>query len=220
MLIRKIDMSILKYLLTFLPSCIKIGCYRAMGAEIGANCRIGFSLIDVKELKMGDNVFIGHFNILRRLKKLSLESGSRVDNFNWISGAGVGDFKLGLNSAITKFHRLEASSDITIGNNSIIAGLFSQFITHGSRPTNIDDFRGISIGDWCYIGSSSRFVPGSGVGNYTFVGMGAVITKSFTDNCVLIAGNPATVNKNLLQNDAYFNREYLPHDHHLKSYKG
>jgi acetyltransferase-like isoleucine patch superfamily enzyme len=213
-------MFILKIFLLFMPNRIKISCYRSMGAEIGGNCKIGFSLIDVEDLQIGDNVLIGHFNVLRRLKRLTLGSGSRVDHFNWISGAGRGVFKLGRNSAITKFHRIDASSNFIIGSNSIIAGLFSQFITHGSTPRNIDDFRSISIGDWCYIGSSSRFVPGSGIGDYTFVGMGAVVTKHFKDSCVLLAGNPATVKKTLSQEDAYFNRSYLPHDHHSISYKG
>ena len=79
---------------------------------------------------------------------------------------------------------------------------------------------GKSLGDWCYIGSNSRFVPGSGVGYYTFVGMETVLTKSFTENCVLIAGNPSSIKKMLSQKEAYFDRKYLPHDHHLKSYKG
>ena len=213
-------MTILKYLLIIMPNPIKIMFYRMMGAKVGKNCRIGLSIIDSEKIEIGDNVYIGHFNILWRLKKLKLESGSRVNNFNWITGAREGIFILGRNSAVTRLHYIEASSNITIGNNSIIAGRSSHFISHGITPSNLDERLQIVIGNWCYIGSSSRFVPGSGVSDYTFVGMSAVVTKNIKDNYVLIAGSPAVVKKILSPKDVYFSRAYLPHDHHLKSYKG
>lgn len=210
----------LKYLMVFMPSAIKILYYRAKGAKIGKKCRIGMSLIEAERLEMGDHVHIGHFNLMWRLKSLKLETGSRLTSMNWLTGARMGSFRLGRNSAITRFHFLEASGNIDIGANTIIAGRNSHFFTHGISSTNLDDVRPITIGDWCYIGSSSRFVPGSGVSYGTFVGMGSVVTKNLEDKYVLVAGVPAMVKKKLSSNDVYFDRPFMPHAHHPVEYKG
>lgn len=210
----------LKYLIALMPSRLKIIFYRLLGARIGNNCYIGFSIIDAENLEIGENVYIGHLNLLWRLKELKFEPGSRLTMFNWITGGRQGSFLLGRNSAITRLHFIEASSDIRIGSNSIIAGRSSHFLTHGISATNLDDQRPITIGNWCYIGSSSRFVPGSGVSDYTFVGMGSVVTKNFQDKYVLIAGSPSVVKKILSPDAVYFNRDHLSHSHHPKTYKG
>ena len=193
---------------------------RLLGAKIGKNCYIGFSIISAEHIEIGDHVFIGHFNLLWRLKELNFETGSRLTMFNWITGGRTGSFYLGRNSAITRFHFIEASATIKIGDNSIIAGRNSHLFSHGISPTNLDDMRSIKIGKWCYIGSSSRFIPGSGVGDYTFVGMGSVVTKNYDDNYVLIAGSPAVIKKRFSKDSIYWNRDYLPHEHQPSGYKG
>jgi len=210
----------LKYLIAFMPSKIKVIIFRLLGAKIGNNCFIGFSIVDAENLEIGDNVYIGHFNLLWRLKELKLETGSALVMFNWITGGRTGNFYLGRNSGITRFHFIEASSDVRIGKNCIVAGRSSHFFSHGISSTNLDDQRPITIGDWCYIGSSSRFVPGSSVSDYTFVGMNSVVTKNFQEKYVLLAGCPAVVKKKLSPTAVYFNRDYMPHSHHPKIYKG
>lgn len=204
----------IKFLLLFLPSKLKISIYRLLGAKIGKNSYIGFSIISADKIEIGECVYIGHFNLIWRLKNLELKSGSRIGQFNWVTGASSGSLTIGNNSAVTRFHFLESSADIIMGNNSIIAGRSSHFITHGLTPTSREDLRSIHISDWCYIGSSVRFVPGVFISDHSFVGMGAVVTKRFNEPYVLIAGNPAQVKKKLTKNDAYFSRDYLDHEHH------
>ena len=210
----------LKYLIALMPSALKIAVLRRRGARIGKNCRIGMTLVDAKRIHLGDNVQIASFNLMHRLDALEMGTGSRMNGFNWITGAGTGTFSVGLNSAITRLHFFEASASISIGDNTIIAGRNSHFFTHGISSTNLDDMRPIQIGSWCYIGSSSRFVPGAQVAKGTFVGMGSVVTKAFADEFVLVAGGPAVVKKQLSPNDVYFDRPFLPHDHHPAGYKG
>lgn len=210
----------LKYIIALLPSTLKIACYRAMGAKIGKNCHIGFTLIHAKKIEIGDNVQIASFNLIHRLDEFILKSGSRLNGFNWITGAGTGSFYLGGNSAITRLHFFEASASIFINDNTIIAGRNSHFFTHGISSTNLDDMRPVRIGSWCYIGSSVRFVPGAEVADGTFVGMGAVVTKKFTETYVMIGGSPAVVKKKLSPGDVYFDRPFLPHAHHRKDYDG
>lgn len=203
-----------------LPSRIKIFLLRKMGARIGTGCYIGLSIIQARQIEIGENVHVASFNLIHRLDALKLGDGSRLNGFNWITGATTGSLLVGRNSAITRFHFFEASGDVRIGENTIIAGRNSHFFTHGISSKNLDDIKPIEIGPWCYIGSSSRFVPGSGVGRGTFVGMGSVVTKPFKDEYVLIAGNPAEVRKKLSRNDVYFSRAFLPHDHHPPYYNG
>ena len=204
----------LSILVLFLPSPLKILFLRAAGHKVGENCHIGFSIINARTVCLGDNTFIGHFNLIWRLEELRLMEGSIIETLNWITGGGRGAFVLGENSAATMLHFFEASSGITIGSNTIIGGRGSIFYTHGITPVNLDDGRAIKIGDWCYIGAVARFVPGTGLADHSFVGMGSVVTKKFDDSYVLLAGCPARVRKNIPANASYFNRTHMSHSHH------
>lgn len=211
---------VLKYLLLLLPNQVKIWLLRRMGARIGNGCYIGASILDAKEIDLGDAVRIGHFNLVHRLCRLRMGTGSRINDFNWITGANTGGLTVGANSAITRLHFFEASGSIHIEDNSIVAGRSSHFFTHGITPTNLDDVRPIVVGPWCYVGSSSRFVPGSSIARGTFVGMGSVVTRRCEEEYVLIAGAPARVRKKLSPQDPYFSRAFLSHDHHPSGYDG
>lgn len=206
--------------IALMPSKLKIFILRRLGARIGNDCYIGLSLITAREIIIGDYVYIAGFNLIHRLNIFYFGDGSRINGFNWITGANIGSFFLGRNSAVTRLHFFEASGDIYIYENSIIAGRGTHFFTHGISSTNLDNIRSIVIGPWCYIGSSSRFVPGSAVDCGTFVGMGSVLTKPFNEEFVVIAGNPARIRKHLSHEDAYFSRLFLPHAHHPAKYSG
>lgn len=207
-------------LCALLPSPVKIFLLRLAGAKIGRGCYIGLTIIDAQKIELGDHVQIASFNLIHRLSHLVMHSGSRMNGFNWITGARNGSFYVGRNSAITRFHFFEASASILVDHDTIIAGRGSHFFTHGISSTDLEDLRSIRIGPWCYVGSSSRFVPGSGIARGTFVGMGSVVTRRIEDQYVLIAGSPAIARKQLSANDVYFSRAFLPHDHHPKGYDG
>ncbi len=202
--------------LALLPSRLKIALLRARGARIGKGCYIGMSVIDVKRLVMGDHVRIGSFNLLHRLPDLVMESGSKIEAMNWVTGAGAGALYLGLNSSIRRLHFFEASGTVRIGSNTIIAGRNSLFFTHGQSPASINDVRPIEIGDWCYIGAAARFLPGAGVSDHCFVAMGAVVTKMHRDRYVVVGGSPARVVKEIAVDATYFQRDRLVHGHHPK----
>lgn len=202
------------------PSGMKIVLLRMLGYKIGKKCYIGYSLILSKDVMIGDYVSIGHFNLIWNLISLKMLNGSRVGSFNWITGGGIGNLTIKLNSSIRRFHFLEASGSIVIGNNSILAGRSSHFFTHGLSPSNLDDVRPIIINDWCYIGSGVKIVPGVNIPDGCFVGMGSVVTKSFSEDYKLIAGNPAMVKKTLNKGDIYYRRSFMKHRHHPEEYIG
>ena len=115
---------------------------------------------------------------------------------------------------------LISAKKISVGNNCIIAGRYSQFFTHSITPTNLYDRRAIAIGDWCYIGSAVRVVPGCTIPDYSFVGMGSVITRSFEESYLLHAGAPAIIKKKLAKESIFFNRTHHRQPHHPLDYKG
>lgn len=86
---------------------------------------------------------------------------------------------------------------VEIGDNVTIA-FGVDLLTHDNSVIkcglNATDYFGrIIIGDDCFIGAKSTILPGVTLGNRTIVGTGSVVTKSFPDGNVVIAGNPAKV---------------------------
>lgn len=55
----------------------------------------------------------------------------------------------------------------------------------------------IRIGRRCWLGMGSKVLPGVTLGDFTIVGAGAVVTKSFPAGYCVIAGNPARVIREL-----------------------
>lgn len=55
----------------------------------------------------------------------------------------------------------------------------------------------IIIGKHCWLGKGATILPEVVLGDFTIVGAGAVVSKSFKDGYCVIAGNPATKIKEL-----------------------
>lgn len=88
-------------------------------------------------------------------------------------------------------------SYITIGKGTMIARNVG-LITSNHDPQNLQHHikgKDITIGNKCWIGMNSVILPGVILGDDTIVGAGAVVTKSFPEGHVIIAGNPAQIIK-------------------------
>ena len=203
-----------------LPNWLKIPVLRAFGSRIGKGCYIGFSILNVSRIDLGDHVRIGHFNLIHSLSELVLETGSKIESMNWISGGGKGKLLLGRNASIRRLHALECSGTVQIGANSILAGRGTLIYTHSAAPREVTVTRGVSIGDWCYIGAAARFLPGASVAKGTFVGMGAVVARQHGEEYVVLAGSPAAIRRQLSPDEPYFERPFKAHGHHPEGYKG
>lgn len=55
----------------------------------------------------------------------------------------------------------------------------------------------VHIGKYCWIGAGAKIMPGVELGDWTIVAAGAVVTKSFPEGHVILAGVPAKVIKEL-----------------------
>lgn len=91
------------------------------------------------------------------------------------------------------------NAKIYIGKGSYIAPNVG-IITANHDIYNIDkhrDGKDVIIGNKCWIGMNVVILPGVELGENTIVGAGSVVTKSFPDGNVVIAGNPAKIIREL-----------------------
>lgn len=209
----------LSLLLLLLPSRAKIILLRVLGYSVEKSAYIGFSYIRVRNLTMADDAFIGHGNVINNLEYLELRRGSRINRWNKFSSSPFykGRFILGENASISLRHYFDVCDTFIVGSNTIIAGHRSTFFTHSKGIDRVDYTAAIGIGDWCYVGSNVNFVPGAKIGSYSFIGMGATVTRDFSSQqYVLLAGNPAMIKKKINPDSSYFQQKKITHPHHGK----
>lgn len=85
------------------------------------------------------------------------------------------------------------NADIFIGRGSYIAQNVG-IITQNHDPVDLDkhlDAKDVILGDRCWVGMNSVLMPGVILGNGTIVGAGSIVTRSFQEGNILIAGIPA-----------------------------
>jgi acetyltransferase-like isoleucine patch superfamily enzyme len=70
-------------------------------------------------------------------------------------------------------------------NVGIISGNHDVYDLRSPVPSSV------RIGAFCWLGMNSVVLPGVVLGDFTIVGAGAVVTKSFSDGHCVIGGNPA-----------------------------
>lgn len=84
------------------------------------------------------------------------------------------------------------NAHIYIGNYTFIApNVIMPGRNHNIYNIKKHDDGGIKIGNYCWVGANSVILPNVELGEHTVVGAGSVVTKSFRDGYVVIAGNPA-----------------------------
>ncbi len=212
------------FLLMFFPSKIKIIIYRyVFKYRIHSSARIGITLINVKMLELGKNSTIGHFNIIKSLDLVCLKDNSSIAHFNWITGFPTNTNSLHFShqpnriasltmlrhSAITSRHIIDCTNAIKIGSFSTIAGFRSQFLTHSMDLKKCrQDSKPIHIGNYCFVGTQSVFLPGATIPDYSVVAACSMVKDKFDSSYSVYAGDPAKkVNKHAITEYKYFSRE-------------
>ncbi len=114
---------------------------------------------------------------------------------------------------------IQSEGKIYIGDYTQIAanvGIISANHSVYDNRTH-SEARDIKIGSYCWIGMNSIVLPGVELGDFTIVGAGAVVTKSFPDGYCIIAGNPARKIRELEYKQCVKHRSkheyngYIPH---------
>lgn len=215
-------------LVAMLPSFLKIPFYRLVYRyQIGKGVRIGFSpLLGVRRCRIGDHVRIGSFNLFYRIADLEIGEHAQIGFLNLFRGGEririgsyatilrhntfnsiiEGDFldpvssllELGTGAVVTTGHWLDFSDFIQIGAHAIVGGRNSSFWTHNRQRT-----RPITIGCHTYLGSEIRVAPGVEIPPFSIVALGSVLTGELTRPRVLIGGNPASITRDLREQDLF-----------------
>ena len=179
--------------------------------HIASTARIGFSLVIADKITMSDGAKIGHLNLVK-CRTLNMGEDSHIKNVNIIRGVydvslanqavinhsntivnslnipslnqafTIPELKIGYNSIIGVKHFLDMTANITIGENSILAGRSSELWTHAFYHQHTGSGRymirgAINIGNNCYIGSHVIFNCGVSVADTATVAAGAIVSK-------------------------------------------
>ena len=207
----------------FFPWRLKRFIYkRFFHYDIHPSSKIGYSLVNVKYLRMGPNSKIGHLNVIKGLTEVTMAEHASVGSLNWIFGfplnTGSAHFAdeidrtpkliIGEHSAITNRHLIDCTNTVTLGRFATFAGFRSQILTHSISSIESRQRSGtVSIGDFTFVGTASVILPNSALPNYSVLGAGAVLNKKYTEEYQLYAGNPARPIKQLDKNSEYFKRK-------------
>ena len=188
---------ILAVIIALMPlNIVRVGLYRFLFNYKLESSKIGWlTILNINTLYM-TSASIGSFNIFTGPMDVKMALNSRIGLFNYFKcGAWAvqseysHELILEHKAGISIQHYFDVAGRIYLGKKSIIAGVRSQFWTHGGTSENVD----IYIGDNCYIGSGTKFSPGTKISDDSLVAMGSVVTKEFEKRNVLIAGVPAKI---------------------------
>uniref|UniRef100_UPI004048ACAF acyltransferase n=1 Tax=Algoriphagus sp. TaxID=1872435 RepID=UPI004048ACAF len=90
----------------------------------------------------------------------------------------------------------QANNGIKLGKNCLIApGVKIISSNHDYITKNIVLEKPIFIGDDVWIGTNVVILPGVTIGSNVVIGAGSIVTKSFEQGNIVLAGNPASIIK-------------------------
>jgi acetyltransferase-like isoleucine patch superfamily enzyme len=94
---------------------------------------------------------------------------------------------------INAFNGIKIGDYTNVGPNVGIISSNHDFVNNDAHR----DGDPIEIGSFCWMGMGAVILPGVKLADFTIVGAGAIVTKSFPDGYCVIAGNPARIIKYL-----------------------
>lgn len=170
-------------------------------------------LLNVGCLTLREGATVGLMTTLRDLRTVELGRGAVFGNFNWVTATEVLSYqsprastiKLGEGAAVTSRHYIDCSGGVEVGRFSTVAGVRSVFVSHGIDVDTCEQVVSpISIGEFCLVSSTVRFVPGVSVADRCLVAMGSVVARNLDEPDYLYAGVPAEKKRSIAGH--YFSR--------------
>jgi acetyltransferase-like isoleucine patch superfamily enzyme len=193
----------LAILISLLPlNGLRVLGYRLLGYHI-QDSHVGFGTIIAVDEAFIESSKIGPLNIFVGPMKVHIHRGTSIGNRNefvcgyWVlrdeykSAQYLHSLEICDDALITSRHYFDLSGSLILGERSWIAGIDSQFWTHGAGIKERD----VRIGSDCYLGSAVRFSPGSSIGDNVVVAMGSVVSGPLPESNALVGGVPAKVLK-------------------------
>lgn len=137
------------------------------------------------------------------LRQTGAKVGENVRICSSVMFVGTGSLEIGDNTWIGHRCIISTSSSIKIGSDCDIApNVYIGNGTHQITPdrkriADIEISEDIIIGNGCWLCAGSMVLPGVTIQEKSVVAAGAVVTKSQSENMVLLAGIPARIKKHL-----------------------
>lgn len=137
------------------------------------------------------------------LKRTGAKVGKNVRICSSALFVGTGHLEIGNNTWIGHRCIISTSSSIKIGSDCDIApNVYIGNGTHQITPdrkriADIEISEDIIIGNGCWLCAGSMVLPGVTIQEKSVVAAGAVVTKSQSENMILLAGIPARIKKHL-----------------------
>lgn len=128
--------------------------------------------------------------ILKCIYYFSKNKEEKINNYFRNKGVKIGkNCKIYSNIITSESYLVTIKNNVTISNDV-------QLITHDNsiikiNPDFTDVFGEIIIEDDVFIGARTLLLPGIKLAKGVIVGSGSVVTKSFLEENIIIAGNPA-----------------------------
>lgn len=152
-------------------------------AKIGENVVFepGALVFHPEKIEIGDNVYIGHYAIIKGYyrNKMKIGSGTWIGQQAFLHSAG--GLTIGKNVGIGPHVKILTSFHKSTGRDSPV--LHNEIV-----------FRPVVIGEGSDIGTGAIILPGVTIGKNSIIGAGAVVTKNIPPSSITV-GNPAKVIK-------------------------
>lgn len=175
---------------------------RLLGWDVHPTAAIGLSLfLGVDHLQVGERAQVGHFNVFRNLRSVSIGGYAEIGQLNWFSagrpfldegGEGIGVVRIGAHAAVTSRHYVDCSGGVELGDFALIAGVRSVVLTHFIDVTiNRQRVAGVRVGERTVVSSSVTVLPGTDIPPRSQIAAGAVVRGALEEPERLYAGVPA-----------------------------
>ena len=137
------------------------------------------NIINPENLKIADNVFIGHYNLLDASNRITIGEGCQISNF---------------------------ISILTHSSHQSVRLYGKHYIEHNGRHKGYITGE-VIIGKYSFIGAHSVIMPGSKIGKGSLVTAYTLVKGEFPDFAI-ITGNPAQVVGDTREKDSKLLNEY------------
>jgi acetyltransferase-like isoleucine patch superfamily enzyme len=114
---------------------------------------------------------------------------------------------------------IQAINGIKIGDYTQIAANVGLISSNHSVVDNRGHVEAtpIVIGEYCWIGMNSVILPEVQLGDFTIVGAGSIVTKSFIEGYCVIAGNPAKKIRDLSRDECVRHKSEIEYNGYIKN---
>jgi serine acetyltransferase len=204
----------MKLLVAVLAAVMPFGALRRgllnllSGYRIHPSVRIGLgTIVYVDSFQVGEGTVIGMGNLFKGPIAVTIGARSRIGRVNkFLCGRGTTDprhgamnyarrLEIGDRCLVLNGHYFDVYGLVKLGDGTWIAGVDSQFWTHGISAMDRD----IVLGSNNYVGSGVKFAPGTSIGDDNIVALGSVVLSKLTGSNTLISGFPAKEIKSILE---------------------